>query len=89
MTMTFPPDDRRGSVSGAPIEHDQRVVNGSMLAIAAFVIVVIGVAWYALNDDRSRVASTKPPGIERSAPDSTTGYGGMRSGTPAPAPAAK
>jgi hypothetical protein len=83
--MTYPPDDHRDSVGGTSIEHDRRIVNGSMLAIAAFVIVAIGIAWYALNDDRSRVSSTRPPAIERSAPDSTTGYGGMRSGTPAPA----
>jgi hypothetical protein len=89
MTMTDPLDDRRDSVSGTPIEYDRRIVNGSMLAIAAFVIVAIGVVWYALNDDRSRVAATKPSAIERSAPDGTTGYGGMRPGTPAPAPAAK
>lgn len=83
--MTDPPDDHRASVSGTPIEHDRRIVNGSMLALAAFVVVAIGIVWYAVTDDRSRIASTKLPSVERSAPDATTGYGGMRSGAQAPA----
>lgn len=87
--MTYPPDDHRGSVSGTPTEHDRRIINGSMLAVAAFAIVAIGIAWYALTDDRSRIASTKPPAIERSVPDSTTGYGGTRPNAPAPSPTAK
>jgi hypothetical protein len=89
MTMTDPPDDRRGSGGGTPLEHDRRIINGSMLAVAAFVIVAIGIVWYALTDDRSRVASTRPPAIERSALDRTTGYGGIRPRAPAPDPAAK
>jgi hypothetical protein len=87
--MTYPPDNHRDSVSGTPLEHDRRIVNGSMLAIAAFVIVAIGIAWYALTDDRSHIAATKTPAIERSVPDITTGYGGVRPKAPAPSPTAK
>jgi hypothetical protein len=86
--MTYPPDDHRDLVSGTPIEHDRRIVNGSMLAVAAFAIVAIGIVWYALTDDRSRTVSIKPPAVERSAPDSTTGYGGAQPRVPAPKSAA-
>jgi hypothetical protein len=89
MTMTDPPDDHRDSVGGTPLEHDRHIINGSMLAVAAFAIVAIGIAWYALTDGQLRSASTKPPMIERSVPDSTTGYGGTRPKTPAPSPTAK
>jgi hypothetical protein len=82
--MTYPPDDHREPVGGPPLEHDRRIVNGSMLAVAAFVVVAIGIVWYALTDDRARIASSKPPAIERSAPDGTTGYGGARPSVPAP-----
>ena len=37
--MTYPPDDHRNSRGGTPIEQDSRIINGSMLAIAAFVII--------------------------------------------------
>jgi hypothetical protein len=89
MTMTYPPDDHRDSVRGAPIEHDRDMINGSMLALAAFVIVAIGIAWYAVMNDRSRVVSVKPPAVEQTVPDSTTGYGGARPKMPAPNPSAK
>ena len=68
MTMTYPPDDHRDSVRGAPLEHDPRIINGSMLAVAAFAIVAIGIVWYALTDDRSRIVASKQPAIERSVP---------------------
>jgi hypothetical protein len=88
--MTYPPDDHRASVSsGTSIEHDRRIINGSMLAVAAFVIVAIGIAWYALTDNRSGTASINPPAAERRSADSTTGYGGARPRAPAPNPAAK
>lgn len=87
--MTYPPDDRRDSVSGTPLEHDRRIINGSILAVAAFAIVAIGIAWYALTDDRSRTTSIRSPAVERSVPDSTTGYGGAQSKAPAPNPTAK
>ncbi len=82
--MTYPRDDHRDAGSGTPLEHDRRIINGSMLAIAAFVIVVGGIAWYALSNHRSGTASVNAPAVERSVPDSTTGYGGMRPKTPAP-----
>jgi hypothetical protein len=77
--MTYPPDDHRHSLDGTPIEHDRRIVNGSMLAIAAFVIVVGGIAWYAVSNHRSGIASVNAPAV-----DSTTGYGGARPKAPAP-----
>lgn len=82
--MTYPPDDHRDSVRGAPLEHDKRIINGSMLALAAFVIVAIGIVWYALTDDRARIAAVKQHTIERAVPDGTTGYGGARPKVPAP-----
>jgi hypothetical protein len=82
--MTYPPDDHRDSVKGAPLEQDKRIINGSMLALAAFAIVAIGIVWYALTDDRARIAAIKQPSIERSVPDGTTGYGGARPKAPAP-----
>jgi hypothetical protein len=83
--MPYPPDDHRHSLDGTPIEHDRRIVNGSMLAIAAFVVVVGGIAWYAVSNHRSGIASVNAPAVERSVPDSTTGYGGgMRQKAPAP-----
>ena len=87
--MTYPPDDHRDSVRGAPLEHDRHIINGSMLALAAFAIVAIGIAWYAVTNDRSRVVSVKPPAVEHSVPDSTTGYGGAQPKVPAPNPSAK
>ncbi len=87
--MTYPPDDHRDSVRGAPLEHDRHIINGSMLALAAFAIVAIGIAWYAVTNDHSRVVSVKPPAVEHSVPDSTTGYGGARPKAPAPNPSAK
>ena len=81
--MTYPRDDHRDSGRRPPLEHDSRIVQGSMLAIAAFVIVVGGIAWYAFSNHRSGTASINAPAFERSVPDSTTGYGGMR---PKPAP---
>jgi hypothetical protein len=89
MTMTYPPDDHRGSMSGAPLEHDRRLVNGAMLALAAFAIVAVGIVWYALTDDRARIAASKPSAIERTVPDGTVGYGGARPKAPAPNPSAK
>jgi len=82
--MTGPPDDHRDSVRDAPLEHDRHIINGSMLALAAFAIVAIGIAWYAVTNDPSRVVSAKPPAVQHSVPDSTTGYGGGQRKAPAP-----
>jgi len=87
--MTYPPDDHRDSVRGAPLEHDRKIINGSMLALAAFAIVAVGIAWYAVTNDRSRIVSVKTPAVEQSVPDSTTGYGGAQRKAPAPIPATK
>ena len=87
--MTYPPDDHRDSVRRAPLEHDRHIINGSMLALAAFAIVAIGIVWYALTDDRSRIAAFKHQTIERSVPDGTTGYGGARPKAPAQNPTTK
>ena len=87
--MTYPPDDHRDSVRGAPLEHDRKIINGSMLALVAFAIVAVGIAWYAVTNDRSRVVSVKPPAVEQSAPDSTTGYGGGQRKVPAANPSTK
>lgn len=87
--MTYPPDDHREEVRGSPLEHDRGIVNGAMLALAAFAIVATGIAWYALTVDRSRIAATRQPAVERSVPDRTTGYGGARPQAPAPNPTAK
>ncbi len=86
--MTYPPDDHRDSVRGAPLEHDRRIINGSILALAAFAIVAAGIAWYAVTNDHARVVSVKPP-VQQSVPDSTTGYGGARPKAPAPNSPAK
>ena len=82
--MTYPPDDHGKSVGRTSIEQDQRIVDGSMLALAAFVIVAVGIAWYALSNHRSGTASINTPAVERSVPDSTTGYGGARPRAPGP-----
>jgi len=87
--MTYPPDDHRDSVNETPLENDRRIINGSMLAVAAFAVVAAGIAWYALTGDRSHTVSMKQPTAERSVPDSTTGYGGTRQRTPATNPDAK
>lgn len=79
--MTDPRDKVRG---GAPIEQDRHIVNGSILAIAAFVIVVAGVAWYAVSGNRSGTAAVNAPAFERAVPDGTTGYGGARPKAPPP-----
>ena len=83
--MTYPPDDHRDSVRGTPLEHDRHIINGSMLALAAFAIIAIGIAWYAVTNDGSRVVSVKAP-VQQSVPDSTTGYGGAAPKVPAPSP---
>jgi len=87
--MTDPPDDHRDSVRGAPLEHDRHIINGSMLALAAFAIVAIGIAWYAMTNEGSRVVSAKPPAVQHSVPDSTTGYGGGQPKVPATNPSTK
>ena len=87
--MTYPPDDHRDSMRDTPLEHDRRIINGSMLALAAFVIVAAGVVWYALTDQHARTAAVKQPAVERTVPDGTTGYGGARPKATAPAPMAK
>lgn len=71
-------DHHRDSVRGMPIEHDPQIVNGSILAIAAFAIVVMGITWYAVTGHGTGTASINTPAFERSVPDSTTGYGGTR-----------
>lgn len=76
--MTYPPDDHRDSVRRPPLEHDHRIINGALLALAAFAIVAIGIIWYAVTDDRARIAAFKHQTIERTVPDGTTGYGGAR-----------
>lgn len=81
--MTYPPDDHRAS-RGTPLEQDRNIVTGSILAIAAFVIVVGGIAWYAVSNNRAGTASIKAPAFERSVPDATTGYGGAGPKAPAP-----
>jgi cbb3-type cytochrome oxidase subunit 3 len=81
--MTYPPDDYRDSGNGMRLEHDRSIINGSMLALVAFVIVAIGIVWYALTDGRAHIAAVKQPGVERSVPDSTTGYGGTQPKAPA------
>ncbi len=87
--MTYPPDDHRDPVRDTPLEHDRKFINGSILALVAFAIVAIGIAWYAVTNDRSRVVSVKPPAVQQSVPDSTTGYGGAGPKAPAPKPSAK
>jgi hypothetical protein len=82
--MTYPPDDHRDSVRPPPLERDRGIINGSILALVAFAIVAIGIVWYALTNDRARVASFKHQAIERTVPDGTTGYGGARPKTSAP-----
>ncbi|MPZ36625.1 MAG: hypothetical protein GEU95_00950 [Rhizobiales bacterium] len=74
--MTYPPDNHRDLVRGMPIEYDAHIVNGSILAIAAFAIVVIGIAWHAVTGHRTESIGTSA--FERAAPDSTTGYGAAR-----------
>jgi hypothetical protein len=87
--MTYPPDDHRDSVKGTPLEQDRHIINGSLLALAAFAIVAVGIVWYALTSDRARIAAIKQPSIERMVPDGTTGYGGARPKSSAPSPATK
>ena len=87
--MTYPPDDHRDSVRREPLEHDRHIINGSIIALAAFVIVAVGIVWYAVTNDRSRVVSVKPPAVQQSLPDTTTGYGGGQSNSPAPNPSTK
>jgi hypothetical protein len=87
--MTYPPDNHGDSPRGTPIEQDRRIINGSIVALAAFVIIAIGIVWYALTDDRARIAAFRQPAIERSVPDGTTGYGGTQTKAPEQNQAAK
>jgi hypothetical protein len=87
--MTYPPDNHDDSARDTPIEQDRRIVNGSILALVAFVIIAIGIVWYALMDDRARIAAFRQPAIERSVPDGTTGYGGVQPKAPEQNQAAK
>ena len=82
--MTNPRDDHRDFVRRPPFERDRGIINGSILALVAFAIVAIGIVWYALTNDRARVASFKHQAVERTVPDGTTGYGGTRPKTSAP-----
>lgn len=86
--MPYPPD-HRDSMRDTSLDHDRRIVNGSMLALAAFVVVATGIVWYALTDDHARIAAIKQPTIERAVPNSTTGFGGAPPHAPAPAPSAR
>ncbi|MBX9775184.1 MAG: hypothetical protein K2Y71_12315 [Xanthobacteraceae bacterium] len=87
--MTYPSDDHRDSVRRPPLQHDHHIINGSMFALAAFAIVAIGIIWYALTDDRARIAASTHQTIERTVPDATTGYGGARPKPSAPSQATK
>jgi hypothetical protein len=89
--MAYPPNHHRDSVRGVPLEHDQDIVSGSILALTAFAIVVCGIAWYAVTGHhRNGAISINAPAFER--PDSTVGYGTQsrpRAPERAPAPIAK
>ena len=87
--MAFPSDHHPGSSRGTPLEHDRHIVNGSLLALAAFAVVILGIGWYALTGHRPGTAAINAPALERSVPDSTTGYGGGRPRVLAPSPTAK
>jgi uncharacterized iron-regulated membrane protein len=78
--MTYPSDNHREVRRGVSIERDRHIVNGSILAIVAFAVIVIGVVWFALTGDlgTSRVSSNTPA-LERSGANGTTGYGGAHS----------
>ena len=51
--------------------------------IAVAVMVVGGIAMYALSSGDATTAATNQPGIERSMPPATTGQGGAQSRMPA------
>jgi hypothetical protein len=52
--------------------------------IAVAVMIIGGVAMYAFSSHESTTASINPPaGIERSAPPTTSGQGGVQSRMPA------
>jgi hypothetical protein len=69
--MPYPSDRHRDSPPGSMIERDQQIINGSILALTAFAIVVGGIAWYAVAGNRT--ISINTPALERQ--DSTSGYG--------------
>lgn len=87
--MTYPSDDHRDSVDRTPLEHDRGIINGAILALAAFTIVAVGIVWFALTVDRPRIAEIRQPTIDRPVPDGTTGFGGGQPAAPAPRPDAK
>jgi hypothetical protein len=90
LAMTYPPDHHRDSIRGLPLEHDQDIVSGSILALTAFAIVVCGITWYAVTGHRTGTVSINAPAFESL--DSTVGYGAQsrpRAPERAPAPVAK
>jgi hypothetical protein len=76
--MTYPPDNHGDSARDTPIERDRRIINGSILALVAFVIVAMGIVWYALTDGRAHIAAFRQPAIERSVPNGTAGDPGAQ-----------
>ena len=73
------PDYRRQLVQAT----DREGISTAAWAGIAFVVMVIGgIAMYALSNSSSTTALRTPPGIESSVPPATTGQGGARSRMP-------
>jgi hypothetical protein len=64
-------------------ETDREGISTAAWAGIAFVVMVIGgIAMYAMSNSGSIIASRTQPGIESSVPPATTGQGGAQSKMP-------
>ena len=74
--MTMNPNDPNYRRELVRETDEEGMSTAAWAGIAVAVMVVGGVAMYALSGSESTTASRSQPGIERSTPPATTGQGG-------------
>jgi hypothetical protein len=81
--MTMNPEDPNYRRELIRETNEEGMSTAAWAGIAVAVMVVGGVAMYALSSGPPTTATSNLPGIERSAPPATTGQGGAQSRMPA------
>jgi hypothetical protein len=82
--MTMNPNDPDYRREFEREADEEGMTTAAWAGIAVAVMVIGGIAMYALSGHESTTTASSPqPGIERSAPPATTGQGGAQSKMPA------
>jgi hypothetical protein len=81
--MTLNPNDPNYRRELVRETDEEGMSTATWAGIAVAVMVVGGIAMYALSNHESTTASSTQPGIERNVPPVTTGQGGAQSRMPA------